>query len=146
MKVGIDLGTTNSAIAYIDEYGTPQIISNREGNRTTPSVVLFDEGTPIVGEVAKDESIINPENTIQFIKRYIGKKNGRYMLNGKAITPEGISALILKKLINDAQEYLGEEITEAVVTVPADFNDNERKATIDACKICGIKLNKIINI
>ena len=72
MKVGIDLGTTNSAIAYIDEYGTPQIISNREGNRTTPSVVLFDEGTPIVGEVAKDESIINPENTIQFIKRYIG--------------------------------------------------------------------------
>ena len=99
MKVGIDLGTTNSAIAYIDEYGTPQIISNREGNRTTPSVVLFDEGTPIVGEVAKDESIINPENTIQFIKRYIGKKNGRYMLNGKAITPEGISALILKKLI-----------------------------------------------
>ena len=145
MKVGIDLGTTNSAIAYIDEYGTPQIISNREGNRTTQSVVLFDEGTPIVGEVAKDESIINPENTIQFIKRYIGKKNGRYMLNGKAITPEGISALILKKLINDAQEYLGEEITEAVVTVPADFNDNERKATIDACKICGIKLNKIIH-
>lgn len=145
MRVGIDLGTTNSAIAYVDEYGNPQIISNREGNRTTPSVVLFDGETPIVGEIAKDESIISPESTIQFIKRYMGKKSGRYILNGKAITAEGISAIILKKIITDAQEYLNEEITEAVVTVPADFNDNERKATIDACKICGIKLNKIIN-
>lgn len=141
MKVGIDLGTTNSAISYIDENGLAQIIPNREGSRVTPSVVLFDESSVIVGEFAKNESIVNPENTVQFVKRYIGRnKSNNYFFDGDEMTPEEISALILKKLKEDAEDYLGEKITDAVITVPAEFNDNERQATIDACKIAGINL------
>ncbi|MEC2075951.1 Hsp70 family protein [Metabacillus fastidiosus] len=146
MKVGIDLGTTNCAVAYIDENGIPQIVSNREGERTTPSVVYFEEGTAVVGKSAKLVSVTDPENTVQFVKRQMGNPDYKFPLeSGDKLTPEELSAIILKRLIEDAEESLGGKITDVVITVPAYFNDVQRKATQDAGKLAGVNVLKVIN-
>ena len=164
--IGIDLGTTNSAMAVL-EGGEPTIIINAEGDRTTPSVVSFQkDGELVVGKAAKNRAVTNPENTIASIKRFIGRnysetaseratvaynvkpgKDGRNMvdIDGKEYTPEEISARVLQKLKADAEKYLGEPVTEAVITVPAYFNDAQRQATKDAGKIAGLEVKRIIN-
>ena len=164
--IGIDLGTTNSAMAVL-EGGEPTIIVNAEGDRTTPSVVSFQkDGEVIVGKAAKNRAVTNPENTIASIKRFIGRnysetgsergtvaynihngKDGRNMvdIDGKEYTPEEISARVLQKLKADAEKYLGEPVTEAVITVPAYFNDAQRQATKDAGRIAGLEVKRIIN-
>lgn len=142
--IGIDLGTTNSCVAVI-EGGEPVIIPNAEGNRTTPSVVAYSKkGERLVGEPAKRQAITNPENTVSSIKTHMGS-NYKVNLNGKDYTPQEISAMILQKLKRDAEEYLGEEVTEAVITVPAYFTDAQRQATKDAGRIAGLEVKRIIN-
>jgi molecular chaperone DnaK len=164
--LGIDLGTTNSAMAVL-EGGEPTIIINAEGDRTTPSVVAFrKDGERVVGKAAKNQAVTNPENTITSIKRFIGRKfeetsaerktisyevakgkDGRVEVDieGKGYTPEEISAMVLQKLKADAEKYLGETITQAVITVPAYFNDMQRQATKDAGRIAGLEVLRIIN-
>ena len=164
--LGIDLGTTNSAMAII-EGGEPTVVINVEGDRTTPSVVAFKkDGERLVGKPAKNQAVTNPENTISSVKRFMGRqfsevkseietvsydvvsgKGGRVeiRIDGKNYTPEEISAMILQKLKADAEKYLGEKITEAVITVPAYFNDAQRQATKDAGKIAGLEVKRIIN-
>jgi len=166
--IGIDLGTTNSCVALM-EGDTPKVIENAEGRRTTPSVVAFaDDGQVLVGEAAKRQAVTNPENTIFAVKRLIGRrfdeevvqrdidlmpykivkaKNGDAWIeaNGKQMSPQEISAKILQKMKSTAEDYLGEEVTEAVVTVPAYFNDSQRQATKDAGKIAGLEVKRIIN-
>ena len=142
--IGIDLGTTNSCIAVM-EGGEPVIIPNAEGTRTTPSVVAFSkEGERMVGEVAKRQAITNPDRTVVSIKRQMGT-NHRVNIDGKEYTPQEISAMILQKLKKDAEEYVGEPIKEAVITVPAYFTDSQRQATKDAGKIAGLEVKRIIN-
>jgi molecular chaperone DnaK len=165
--VGIDLGTTNSVVAATLEGGQAEVIPNAEGSRTTPSVVAFtDEGQRLVGQVARRQAILNPEATIYSAKRFIGRKwdevseeakivsykvvKGpndavRFEIRGKQYSPEEISALILRKLADDAAKFLGERVTEAVITVPAYFNDAQRQATKDAGKIAGLEVLRIIN-
>lgn len=146
MIVGIDLGTTNSAVAYIDQNGNPTIIPNREGERITPSVIFFEDGTPVIGSTAKNISITDPDNTVQFVKRQMGNPSYKFpVASGDMFTPEELSALILKRLKLDAEEALGEKVTKAVITVPAYFDDSQRKATQDAGKIAGLKVLKVIN-
>ena len=146
MEIGIDLGTTNSCVAYIDQDGNPQIIPNDEGGRTTPSVIFFDEDRVIVGSQAKEEALINPEDTVSYIKRHMGDKDFKYAKrDGEIFSPEDLSAIILKKLKKSAEDYLGQEVDAAVITVPAYFNDAQRKATQDAANIAGLKVLKIIN-
>ena len=164
--LGIDLGTTNSAVAVL-EGGEPTIIINAEGDRTTPSVVAFRaEGERVVGKPAKNQAITNPENTITSIKRFVGRKFGEteserktvaydvekgkdgravVKIEGKQYMPEEISAMVLQKMKADAEAYLGETVTEAVITVPAYFNDMQRQATKDAGKIAGLDVKRIIN-
>lgn len=164
--VGIDLGTTNSVVAVM-EGGKPAVMINHEGNRTTPSVVAFKEdGERLVGQVARRQSVLNPENTLYSIKRFIGRRYSevtdelsltpyqvtkgpndavRFNVRGKLYAPEEISAMVLRKLADDASNYLGEKITDAVVTVPAYFNDAQRQATKDAGKIAGLNVLRIIN-
>ena len=164
--LGIDLGTTNSAMAVL-EGGEPSIIINAEGDRTTPSVVAFrKDGELIVGKAAKNQAVTNPENTIKSIKRFVGRKIGEVAsemktvaykvvkgtedraaveVEGKVYTPEEISARTLQKLKADAEKYLGETVTQAVITVPAYFNDTQRQATKDAGKIAGLEVLRIIN-
>ena len=166
--IGIDLGTTNSAVAII-EGGAPKIIENVEGNRTTPSVVAITKnGDRIVGLLAKRQAVTNPENTIAEIKRYMGHRfddpevqkdlqtasfkieagdggGVKVKLNDKFYRPEEISAMILQKIKTDVETKLGEKITEAVITVPAYFNDAQRKATKDAGAIAGLDVKRIIN-
>ena len=142
--IGIDLGTTNSCVAVM-EGGYPTIIANAEGFRTTPSVVAFSKNRErLVGDTAKRQSITNTDRTISSIKRHIGT-NYSVKIDGKKYTPEEISAMILMKLKKDAESYLGEPVTEAVITVPAYFNDSQRKATSDAGKIAGLEVKRIIN-
>jgi molecular chaperone DnaK len=165
--VGIDLGTTNSVVAAVTEGGHAEVIPNAEGSRTTPSVVAFTEdGQRLVGQVARRQAIINPESTIYSAKRFIGRKWGevdeeaknvpfkivpgpndavRFEIRGKQYSPEEVSALILRKLAEDAGKYLGERVTEAVITVPAYFNDAQRQATKDAGEIAGLEVLRIIN-
>jgi molecular chaperone DnaK len=165
--VGIDLGTTNSVVAAVMEGGHAEVIPNAEGGRTTPSVVAFtDDGQRLVGQVAKRQAILNSEATIYSVKRFIGRKWGevdeeakivsykvvrgpddavRFEIRGKQYAPEEISALILRKLAEDAAKSLGERVTEAVITVPAYFNDAQRQATKDAGKIAGLEVLRIIN-
>jgi molecular chaperone DnaK len=165
--VGIDLGTTNSVVAAVMEGGQAEVIPNAEGQRTTPSVVAFtDDGQRLVGQVAKRQAILNPEGTIYSAKRFIGRKWGevdeeakivsfkvvkgpndavRFEVRGKEYSPEEISALVLRKLADDAGKFLGERVTEAVVTVPAYFNDSQRQATKDAGQIAGLNVLRIIN-
>jgi molecular chaperone DnaK len=165
--VGIDLGTTNSVVAATMEGGRAEVIPNSEGSRVTPSVVAFtDDGQRLVGQVAKRQAILNPEATIYSAKRFIGRKWGevdeeakivsykvvrgdndavRFEVRGKQYAPEEISAQVLRKLADDAAKFLGEKVTEAVITVPAYFNDSQRQATKDAGKIAGLEVLRIIN-
>ena len=164
--IGIDLGTTNSAMAYLLA-GKPEVITNKEGNRTTPSVVGIKKGERLVGQVAQRQRVVNAENTIYGIKRLIGRKfkdkevqddmkimpykivdkagNAAVELDGKVYTPEEVSAMILSKLKADAEAFLGQPVTEAVITVPAYFDDSQRQATKDAGKIAGLEVKRIIN-
>ena len=142
--IGIDLGTTNSCVAVM-EGGEPVVIANPEGMRTTPSVVGFSKsGERLIGQVAKRQAITNPEGTVSSIKREMGT-NYKVTIDGKAYTPQEISAMILAKLKADAERYLGEKVTEAVITVPAYFNDAQRQATKDAGAIAGLEVKRIIN-
>ena len=142
--IGIDLGTTNSCVSVI-EGGEPVVIPNAEGARTTPSVVAFSkDGERMVGNVAKRQAITNPERTISSIKRHMGS-DYKVNIDGKAYTPQEISAIILQKLKSDAEGYLGEPVKEAVITVPAYFTDAQRQATKDAGKIAGLDVKRIIN-
>ena len=142
--IGIDLGTTNSCVAVM-EGGQPVVIVNSDGGRTTPSVVGFAKnGERLVGETAKRQAITNPDNTISSIKRHMGD-NYKVTIEGKGYSPQEISAMILQKLKADAESYLGETVSEAVITVPAYFNDAQRQATKDAGKIAGLDVKRIIN-
>ena len=151
--VGIDLGTTFSAIAHVNEYGKPEIIPNAESERITPSVILFDEDLVVVGETAKENAIAEPELIVEFIKREMGKSKAEYFrsFDGpvgalcKEYGPAELSALILKKLTQDAEGYLGEKITDAVITVPAYFHDAEREATRNAGIIAGLNVLQVLN-
>ncbi|MFH1428799.1 MAG: Hsp70 family protein, partial [Candidatus Margulisiibacteriota bacterium] len=165
--IGIDLGTTNSCVAVM-EGASPQVISSAEGGRTIPSVVAFaKDGERLVGQVAKRQAVTNPENTVFSIKRFMGRKhsevgeeekivpfkvvdgkNGDAVVEcsaGKHYTPPEVSAMILQKIKADAEAYLGEPVTQAVITVPAYFNDSQRQATKDAGKIAGLEVLRIIN-
>ena len=142
--IGIDLGTTNSCVSVM-EGGEPVVIANAEGSRTTPSVVAFSkDGERMVGQVAKRQAITNPDRTIASIKRHMGT-DYKVEIDGKKFTPQEISAMILQKLRDDAEGYLGEKVTEAVITVPAYFSDAQRQATKDAGKIAGLDVKRIIN-
>jgi molecular chaperone DnaK len=164
--VGIDLGTTNSVIA-VYEGGRPTVVPNAEGARTTPSVVAFtDSGERLVGQMARRQAVLNPKGTIYSAKRFIGRRHGevrseagqvsydvvsgpdeavRFAVRGKQYAPEEISAAVLRKLVDDASKHLGEKVTQAVVTVPAYFNDAQRQATKDAGRIAGLEVLRIIN-
>lgn len=145
--VGIDLGTTFSAVAHIDAYGKPQIIPNAESERITPSVVLFDGSNAIVGTIAKNNTVAEPEKIVDFVKREIGKSKEQFhrRFAGTNYSAEELSALILKKLKSDAEKYLKVPVTDAVITVPAYFNDSERTATITAGRLAGLNVLQIIN-
>ncbi len=165
--IGIDLGTTNSVVAAVMEAGQAEVLPNSEGARTTPSVVAFtDDGQRLVGQIARRQAVLNPEATIYSAKRFIGRKWGevdeeakivsytvasgpndavRFEIRGKAYAPEEISAQVLRKLADDAAKFLGERVTEAVITVPAYFNDAQRQATKDAGEIAGLEVLRIIN-
>ena len=163
--IGIDLGTTNSVVAVM-EGAEPKIITNEEGARTTPSVVAFEEnGTDLVGQVARRQAVTNPENTVYSAKRFMGSRwdevsneagrvpyevineggGARIKIRDKVYSPPEISSRILRKLKNAAEKYLGEDVTEAVITVPAYFNDSQRQATKDAGRIAGLEVKRIIN-
>ena len=142
--LGIDLGTTNSAFAVM-EGGDPEIIVNGEGDRTTPSVVAFTDGERLVGKPAKNQAIQNPDRTIGSIKRHMGEENYNVETDGETYTPEEISAMLLGKIKRDAEEYLGDEVERAVITVPAYFSDRQRQATKDAGEIAGFDVERIIN-
>src|SRR6059036_1812580 len=164
--IGIDLGTTNSVVAVM-EGGDPVVIVNQEGSRLTPSVVAFtDKGEQLVGQVAKRQAITNPENTVYSIKRFMGRRHGEVTeemkmvpykvvrsanddawveVRGKTYSPPEISAKILQKLKAAAEDYLGQKVERAVITVPAYFNDSQRQATKDAGQIAGLKVERIIN-
>ncbi|MBQ9125757.1 MAG: Hsp70 family protein, partial [Clostridia bacterium] len=142
--IGIDLGTTNSCVAVL-EGGEPVVITNAEGNRTTPSVVGFSkDGERLVGQVANRQAIVNSDRTVMSIKSHMGT-NYSVTIDGKAHSPQEISAIVLAKLKADAEAYLGEKVTQAVITVPAYFNDAQRQATKDAGKIAGLEVLRIIN-
>ncbi|MCD4656502.1 MAG: Hsp70 family protein [Planctomycetes bacterium] len=146
--VGIDLGTTYSAIAHFDEHSKPEIVPNIDNERITPSVIYFGEDEIIVGRVAKNESVADPENVVQFVKRYMGDPDRFFPIRGTDYTPETLSAIIMLKLVGDADKVLNFEpgtITDAVITVPAYFNDTERKATQDAGKIAGLNVIATLN-
>jgi molecular chaperone DnaK len=145
--VGIDLGTTFSAMAHIDNYGKPQIIPNSETERITPSVIFFDSNSVIVGTVAKNNAVADPEKIVDFVKREIGKPKDQFHreFNEKVYSAEELSALIIRKLKGDAEKYLEQKVTDAVITVPAYFNDAERTATITAGQLAGLNVLQIIN-
>ena len=142
--LGIDLGTTNSAFAVM-EGGDPEIIVNSEGERTTPSIVAFSDDERLVGKPAKNQAVQNPDNTIQSIKRHMGEDDYTVEIDDDEYTPEQISAMILQKIKRDAEEYLGDEVERAVITVPAYFNDRQRQATKDAGEIAGFEVERIVN-
>ena len=142
--IGIDLGTTNSCVAVM-EGGVPVVISNAEGGRTTPSIVAFAKnGERLVGDPAKRQAVTNVSRTVASVKRQMGTDR-KVKIDGKKYTPEEISAMILAKLKKDAESYLGEEVTRAVITVPAYFSDAQRQATKNAGKIAGLSVERIIN-
>ena len=141
--IGIDLGTTFSAVSVM-EAGKPTIIPNAEGDRTTPSVVLIKEKERVVGKLARNQAILNPEHTVRSIKRKMGSSE-KITVEGKDYSPTEISAMILQKLKSDAEDYLGRKVTDAVVTVPAYFNDSQRQATKDAGKVAGLNVLRIVN-
>ena len=146
MKIGIDLGTTYSVAAYLDEQGIPHVIPNRDGEPTTPSVVLFEGGNVIVGQEAKDNSTMNPFNVVDFIKRQMGNPNYVFINEAnETYTPEDISGIILKRIKSDCEAFFNDKIDAAVITVPAYFGDAERKATMDAGRLAGLKVLGVIN-
>ncbi len=146
MEIGIDLGTTNSCVAYVNQDGKPEVIPNSEGGRTTPSVIFFEDEGVVVGNAAKEEALISPEDTVSYIKRHMGEPSYKFSdKNHELFSPEELSAIILKKMKKSAEDFLGEEVTEAVITVPAYFTDAQRKATQDAGNMAGLKILKIIN-
>ena len=143
--IGIDLGTTNSVVAVM-EGGEPTVITNPEGSRLTPSVVGFTkDGERLVGQLAKRQAVSNPDRTIASIKRHMGEANYKVNIDDKSYTPPEISAMVLQKLKADAEKYLGEKVSQAVITVPAYFNDSQRQATKDAGKIAGLDVLRIVN-
>src|SRR5947199_3371221 len=143
--VGIDLGTTNSVVTVL-EGGEPNVIANAEGSRTTPSVVAFAKnGEVLVGEVAKRQAVTNADRTIRSVKRHMGEGSWKETIDGKDFTPQQISAFILQKLKRDAEAYLGETVTDAVITVPAYFEDAQRQATKEAGQIAGLNVLRIVN-
>jgi molecular chaperone DnaK len=143
--IGIDLGTTNSVVAVM-EGGEATVITNQEGSRLTPSVVGFTKtGERLVGQLAKRQAVSNPDRTVSSIKRHMGEHDYRVTIGDKKYSPEEISAMILQKLKDDAEKYLGEKVTQAVITVPAYFSDSQRQATKDAGKIAGLDVQRIIN-
>src|ERR671915_438624 len=143
--VGIDLGTTNSVVATL-EGGEPTVIPNAEGARTTPSVVALSKtGEVLVGEVAKRQAVTNPDRTVRSVKRHMGESSWRFRADGKEFSPQEISARILQKLKRDAESYLGDTVTQAVITVPAYFDDAQRQATKEAGQIAGLDVLRIIN-
>ena len=143
--IGIDLGTTNSCVAVM-EGGEPVVIPNAEGNRTTPSVVAFSKnGERLVGQIAKRQAVTNPDNTVISIKRKMGTAE-KVKIEGDSFTPQEISAMILQKLKADAENYLGQKVTQAVITVPAYFNDSQRQATKDAGKIACSRIGRKVYI
>src|SRR5438067_6824462 len=143
--VGIDLGTTNSVVAVLTG-GEPEVIANAEGSRTTPSVVAFAKnGEVLVGEVAKRQAVTNVDRTIRSVKRHMGEESWTVKIDGKDYTPQEISARVLQKLKRDAESYLGEDVTDAVITVPAYFNDAQRQATKEAGTIAGLNVLRIVN-
>src|SRR6266700_6897362 len=143
--VGIDLGTTNSVVSVLTG-GEPEVIANAEGSRTTPSVVAFAKnGEVLVGEVAKRQAVTNIDRTIRSVKRHMGDSSWKVDIDGKTYTPQEISARVLQKLKRDAESYLGEDVTDAVITVPAYFDDSQRQATKEAGEIAGLKVLRIIN-
>src|SRR5947199_6314353 len=143
--VGIDLGTTNSVVAVL-EGGEPVVIPNAEGSRVTPSVIGFSKtGEILVGEVAKRQAITNPDRTVRSIKRHMGEKDWSLDVDGKKWTPQEVSAQILGKLKRDAEAFLGDKVTQAVITVPAYFDDSQRQATKEAGQIAGLEVLRIIN-
>ena len=143
--IGIDLGTTNSCVAVV-EGGEVTVITNPEGGRTTPSVVGFKKnGERLIGQLARRQAVSNPDRTVEFIKRHMGESGYKVNIGDKSYTPPEISAMILQKLKADAESFLGESVTQAVITVPAYFNDGQRQATKDAGKIAGLDVLRIIN-
>ena len=144
--VGIDLGTTYSAVAAVDEYGKAIVLKNTDGQTTTPSAVFFDPPSFVVGETALQSTITDPDKVAQFVKRFIGQPDYRVHIDGKDYSPEFVSALILRKIVQDAQNELGgEHITKAVITVPAYFTENQRHATMEAGQMAGLEVLRIIN-
>lgn len=143
--VGIDLGTTYSAVAVVDEFGKPVVLKNADGQITTPSAVFFDHPNYVVGETAIQSTISEPARVVQFIKRFMGQTGYRVPIEGRDYSPEFISALILRKIVRDAAETLGEDIDRAVITVPAYFTETQRNATIEAAQLAGLKVARIIN-
>ncbi|HAN87211.1 MAG TPA: hypothetical protein DCQ13_06140, partial [Firmicutes bacterium] len=144
--VGIDLGTTFSCLAVLNDYGKPEIIPNSEGERITPSVIMFDsENQFTVGTIAKNSAVADPDNVVEFVKRQMGSADYVFIHGEKEFRPEALSALIIKKLVTDAQTLLGTELPAAVITVPAYFDDARRQATMDAGKIAGLNVLAIVN-
>ena len=144
-SVGIDLGTTYSAVAYIDDFGKPMIVKNSDGLTTTPSAVFIDTPSYVVGEVALQSTLSDPDRVVQFIKRFMGVPNYRARIGEKTYSPEFISSLILRKLIQEAENALDESITSAVITVPAYFTESQRQATYEAAQLAGLTVMRIIN-
>ena len=143
--VGIDLGTTFSAIAHVNKFGVPEILHNAEGDRITPSVVLFDDDEVVVGNYAKQSAVVYPEQVVEFIKRHMGDNDYTFMYRGRAYTPEEISSFILAKLKHDAELRLGHKVDKAVITVPAYFGDLQRQATLRAGELAGFQVLKLLN-
>ena len=142
IAVGIDLGTTYSAIAYVNRHGVPEMLSNAEGDRITPSVLLFEDDEVVVGTYAEQAAVVYPERIVSFIKRHIGDKDFTFFHGDSEFTPVQLSALILDKLKTDAEARLGAPVEHAVITVPAYFNDHQRRATKLAGEIAGLNVLK----
>jgi len=143
--VGIDLGTTFSAIAHVNQHGVPEILPNAEGDRITPSVILFEENDVVVGNYAKQAAVVYPEQVVEFVKRHMGEEGYRFSYRGRDYSPEELSGFILAKLKHDAELRIGERVQHAVITVPAYFNDIQRRATLRAGELAGLKVLKLIN-
>ena len=143
--VGIDLGTTFSAIAHVNKHGVPEILHNGEGDRITPTVILFEDQEVVVGNYAKQSAVVYPERVAEFVKRRMGERGWRFSYNGKDYTPEQISSVVLSKLKHDAELRLGHRIDQAVITVPAHFGEAQRQATIEAGRLAGLEVLKLLN-
>ena len=143
--VGIDLGTTYSAVACVDEYGKPMVIKNADGQTTTPSVIFVDPPNYVVGEVALQSTMTDPGRVVQFVKRFMGVPDYRVMVGDYSFSPEFLSSIILRKIAQEATDELGEPVTDAVITVPAYFTEAQRHATYEAGQLAGLNVLRIIN-